>query len=89
MKHRTRSRLSPVAAALSLALIAGCASNSQPEQVSNAVGTKCPVGHTLTCETRTTGRIHHGSFGKDNERCACVSADHNPMVSPAIPSIRQ
>ena len=89
MKHRTRSRFSPVPAALSLILIGGCASNSQPEQVSNAVGIKCPPGHTLTCETRTTGRIHHGSFGKENERCACVSADHNPMVSPAIPSVRQ
>jgi len=89
MKHRTRLGFSPIPAALSLFLLAGCASNSQPEQVSNSVGVKCPAGHTLTCETRTTGRIHHGSFGKDNERCACVSADHTPMVSPAIPSIGQ
>lgn len=88
MQHRTRLSFSPIPAALSLILLAGCASNS-PEQVSNAVGVKCPGGHTLTCETRTTGRIHHGSFGKDNERCACVSADHKPMVSPAIPSIGQ
>jgi len=89
MMYRTRLALSPVVAAVALILMAGCASNSQPEQVSNAVGMKCPAGHTLTCETRTTGRIHHGSFGKDNDRCACVSADHDPMVSPAIPSVRQ
>ena len=70
-------------------LLLGCASNPQSQQVSNAVGVECPPGHTLTCETRTTGRIHHGSFGKDNTRCACVSNDYDPMVSPAIPSARQ
>lgn len=89
MRHRTRLRFLAVPAVLLSILIAGCASNQRPEQVSNAVGRECPPGHTLTCETRTTGRIHHGSFGKDNERCACVSADHRPMVSPAIPSIGQ
>lgn len=88
MKHRIRSGLSPLPAAVGLILIAGCASNS-PQQASSAAVARCPTGHTLTCETRTTGRIHHGSFGKDNERCACVSADQAPMVSPVIPSIRQ
>ena len=72
-----------------LALVAGCASSPKPEQVSNAVGVECPAGHTLTCETRTTGRIHHGSFGRDNDRCACVSDDRGTMNSPVIPSIRQ
>lgn len=85
--HRTFDRLL-VPAAL-LVLVAGCASNPRPEQISNAVGVECPAGHTLTCETRTTGRIHHGSFGKDNDRCACVSNDHDTLNSPVIPSIRQ
>lgn len=89
MRHRTSLRFSPVPAVLLSFLVAGCASNQGPEQVSNAVGRECPAGHTLTCETRTTGRIHHGSFGKDNDRCACVSVDQSPMISPAIPSIRQ
>lgn len=91
MRYRSTLSFLPVAAAALLILIAGCASNPRTEQhaSSNAVGIQCPAGHTLTCETRTTGRIRHGSFGKDNERCACVSQDHAPMVSPAIPSIRQ
>lgn len=85
---RTRSFQVLLPAAL-LWAVAGCASGTQPQQTSNAVGMECPAGHTLTCETRATGRIHHGSFGKDNDRCACVSADHKPMVSPAIPSIHR
>jgi hypothetical protein len=78
-----------VPAAALLALAGGCASHPQTEQVSNAVGVECPAGHTLTCETRTTGRIHHGSFGRDNDRCACVSNDRATLNSPVIPSIRQ
>jgi hypothetical protein len=85
---RTKSFHLLLPAAL-LSAVAGCASVTQTQQASNAVGLECPAGHTLTCETRTTGRIHHGSFGKDNDRCACVSADHKPMVSPAIPSIHR
>lgn len=86
--HRTVPGSLVPAAAL-LALFGGCAAHPQPEQVSNAVGVECPAGHTLTCETRTTGRIHHGSFGKDNDRCACVSNDRATLNSPVIPSIRQ
>lgn len=89
MKFPIGLRLSPVLVIAPCLIAAGCASNPPERQASNAVGVECPAGHTLTCEARTTGRIHHGSFRKDNDHCACVSEEHDPMVSPVIPSIRQ
>lgn len=89
MQCPTPSRYSVVAAALLFIVLQGCASNPRsPQQASNAIGRDCPAGHTLTCETSTTGRIHHGTFGKDNKRCACVNNDHDPLNSPVIPGIR-
>lgn len=88
MRYPICLRLAAPAAGL-LLLVGGCASqsNSGP-QAAAAIGIQCPAGHTLTCEARSTGRIHHGSFRKDNDHCACVREGFDLPASPVIPGIR-
>jgi hypothetical protein len=87
MRHFSDSRHPSLPAIVLLALATGCASNpGHAPQAANAVGAKCPAGTTLTCEARTTGRIHHGTFAKDNDRCACVRDYDDLPESPAIPT---
>ncbi|HEX7719373.1 MAG TPA: hypothetical protein VF389_06175 [Woeseiaceae bacterium] len=79
-----RRALLPVAALLIVST--GCTSN--PQQAGEAqteARVKCPAGHTMTCEARTTGRIRHGSFGKNYEKCACVAEGFELPPSPMIP----
>ncbi len=79
-----RRALMPVAAALIVST--GCTSNPQQVgQVQTEARVNCPAGHTMTCEARTTGRIRHGSFGKNYEKCACVPEGFELPPSPVIP----
>jgi hypothetical protein len=41
----------------------------------------------MTCEARRTGRIRHGSFGKNYEKCACVPEGFELPPSPVIPRL--
>ena len=78
--------LMPVAGLLIVAT--GCASNprhADPGQTEARV--KCPPSHTMTCEARMTGRIRHGSFGKNYEKCACVPEGFELPPSPVIPRL--
>ncbi len=79
-----RRALLPVVALLFVS--SGCTSNPQQAgQVQAEARVKCPAGHTMTCEARTTGRIRHGSFGKNYEKCACVPEGFELPPSPVIP----
>lgn len=83
-------RISLLAAVI---LVAGCAQQPPTHAQASAGATegrratlRCPVGTTMMCETRRTGRIHHGTFARGNDRCACVPEGMRPMESPVIPS---
>lgn len=48
-------------------------------------GIECPPGYTVTCEVKMTGRIHHGTFGKDYDSCSCVSTSQHGETRPVVP----
>ncbi len=79
-----RRALMPVAAVLIVAT--GCTSNPQQAgHVQAETRVKCPPGQTMTCEVRTTGRIRHGSFRSNLEKCSCVPEGFDLPPSPVIP----
>jgi hypothetical protein len=84
MRRNERTALPVLAAILSMLVFAGCAGAGSTAMARQA-GTQCPAGFTVTCEVRTTGRIHHGSFGKNYDSCACVSNDRHAQTTPVIP----
>lgn len=76
--------------AVTLALLCGCApQNPQNSQYRSAprASLQCPTGHTMTCEATSIGRIRHGSFARNSDRCACVPDDGPVLQSPVIPSM--
>lgn len=81
-----RPAIAPVIALL--LLVTACTANpQQPRSTSTEARMNCPAGHTMTCEARTTGRIRHGSFGKNYEKCACVAEGFELPPSPVIPRL--
>jgi hypothetical protein len=88
--QRTKRTLIPVlAAALAMLFLEGCAGagGGSPRMVGPAAGLSCPADYTVTCEVRTTGRIHHGSFGKNYDSCACVPNSSHAQTTPVIPRL--
>jgi hypothetical protein len=75
-----------LAAALTVGILGGCASGGggTPRATTQAA-MHCPPGFTVTCEVRKIGRIHHGTFGKNYDSCACVSSDLHSETAPVIP----
>jgi hypothetical protein len=85
----TKQTAIPVfAAALAMLLLEGCASGGggSPRMTGQAA-LRCPAGYTVTCEVRKIGRIHHGSFGKNYDSCACVSDSSHAQTTPVIPRL--
>lgn len=80
--------MSALLAALLLTALAGCASSPGRSDDTRAA-TRCPVGHTMTCEADRIGRIFHGTFRSDIEKCACVPDDGRTLDSPVIPSVHR
>lgn len=77
-----------LASALAMLLLEGCASGGSARRpLGQQPALQCPVGYTVTCEVRKTGRIHHGSFGKNYDSCSCVPNSSRPQTSPVIPSL--
>lgn len=67
----------------------GCTTAGPMHKDANRVSLQCPQGHTMQCEANRIGRIRHGSFGKDNDRCACVPDNGRMIESPKIPAIHR
>jgi len=87
--QRTKWTALPVLAApLAILFLEGCASGGggSPRMAGQA-DLRCPAGHTVTCEVRKIGRIHHGSFGKNYDSCACVSDSSHAQTTPVIPRL--
>lgn len=68
--------------------LSGCATGASTAAATQA-NMRCPVGQTMTCEANKIGRIHHGTFRKNYEKCACVPDTMRTLDSPVIPAIRQ
>jgi hypothetical protein len=86
VQFRSALRRAFMPAAAVMLVATGCAANPrQAGHVQAEARVKCPAGHTMTCEARTTGRIRHGSFGKNYEKCACVPEGFELPPSPVIP----
>ena len=77
------------AAALLMLVLGGCAGggggSNRVDPMARESGLQCPVGYTVTCDVRMTGRIHHGTFGKDYDSCSCVSSSQHGETRPVIP----
>lgn len=72
------------------ALAGGCAQQGgAPEPMADRRTLDCPAGHTRTCEINRIGRIRHGTFAHDAEKCSCVPDGSRQLESPRIPTIRQ
>lgn len=84
---RFSPRWTLAAAMLSLFVLAACARSPMHRDASRPAAVNCPAGTTLTCEANTVGRIRHGSFSRNNDKCACVQDDGRSLNSPVIPSI--
>ena len=89
MRQLKRKAFLPLAMSLSLMAVAGCAGGGSASgtRAASDSGLQCPRGFTVTCEVKKVGRIHHGSFGKNYESCACVHDSQRGTV-PVIPAIR-
>lgn len=80
-----------ISVALTLAgslALSGCATGTGTAAATQA-NMRCPVGQTMTCEANKIGRIHHGTFRKNYDKCACVPETTRTLDSPVIPVIRQ
>jgi hypothetical protein len=77
------------AATLLMLASGGCAggggTGARIDPTAGQAGLQCPAGYTVTCDVRTTGRIHHGTFGKDYDSCSCVSTSQHGETRPVIP----
>ena len=69
-------------------VLGGCVTGTSKTAATQA-NMRCPVGQTMTCEANKIGRIHHGTFRKNYEKCACVPDTMRTLDSPVIPVIRQ
>jgi hypothetical protein len=77
-----------LAAALAMLFLEGCASGDGGNlRMTEQAALRCPAGYTVTCEARKIGRIHHGSFGKNYDSCACVSNSSHGDTTPVIPRL--
>lgn len=86
----TKRPVFPLYAATLLVLtLGGCAggggTSARIDPTATDAGLQCPVGYTVTCDVRTTGRIHHGTFGRDYDSCSCVSTSQHGETRPVIP----
>ena len=88
MQATKRTAIRGLAAALAMLFLEGCASGGggSPRMTGQAA-LRCPAGHTVTCEVRKIGRIHHGSFGRNYDSCACVSNSSRAQTTPVIPRL--
>jgi hypothetical protein len=88
MQPTERKAFPLLAAALSMLLLESCASaGGGSARMTGQAGLTCPADYTVTCEVRTTGRIHHGSFGKNNDSCSCVPNSSHAQTIPVIPRL--
>jgi hypothetical protein len=76
-----------LATALAMLLLEGCAGGGSSPRMPGQAALSCPAGYTVTCEARKIGRIHHGSFGKNYDSCACVSNSSHAQTTPVIPRL--
>jgi hypothetical protein len=82
------TKQSAILAASAMLLLEGCASGGGSSlRTAEKAALRCPAGYTTTCEVRRIGRIHHGSFGRNNESCACVSNSRHSETTPVIPRL--
>jgi hypothetical protein len=66
-------------------LLAACASGNSREPRQLSASDTCAPNETLVCEVSNTGRIKHGSFSKEGERCACSDRRKGAPLIPGIP----
>lgn len=71
-----------------LLVVAGCAQNPMHRDAGR-VDLKCPPSHNMVCEANKIGRIRHGTFAHETDKCACVPDTGRTLESPVIPTIRQ
>jgi hypothetical protein len=69
------------------ALLGACAQGPMHKDAGK-VALHCPAGSTLTCEADTIGRLRHGTFAKNMDKCACVQDGSRTIDSPVIPAIQ-
>ena len=88
MQPTKRTAIALLAAPLAMLFLQGCASGGGGSLgATGQVGLRCPAGYTVTCEVKRIGRIHHGSFGKNYDSCACVSNSSHARTVPVIPRL--
>lgn len=75
--------------AAALVALSGCAPQEPRYRTESRASLQCPAGHTKTCEAKRIGRIRHGTFARDTDRCACVPDTGPILQTPVIPSTRQ
>ena len=66
--------------------LGACAENPMHRDAGK-VAQNCPVGSTLTCEANQIGRMRHGTFSRNTDKCACVQDGGRALNSPVIPAI--
>jgi hypothetical protein len=87
MQPTGRTAIPVLATALAMLLLEGCVSAGSRPPMTRQAALSCPAGYTVTCEVRKIGRIHHGSFGRNYDSCACVSNDSHAQTTPVIPRL--
>jgi len=68
-------------------IIGGCAPSPMHKDAGR-VSVQCPASHTMVCEANKIGRIRHGTFARNTDKCACVPDGVATLDSPVIPTIR-
>jgi len=84
---RAKRLFAGIATAIAVLQLASCAAQPQSGGDKRQASMQCPPGATLTCEVDRTGRLYHGTFKKDLDKCGCVDETSRTINSPAIPSI--
>ena len=84
MRRMMTTAIPELTALLVLLNVAGCAAQGQ-SRFAREQGVQCPPGHTMTCEVRKIGRIHHGTFRKNYDSCSCVPNSIAQETIPVIP----
>jgi hypothetical protein len=70
---------------LSLGFLGACASDTTRSAREVSASDTCAPDETLVCEVSNTGRIKHGSFGKDGKRCSCSDRKSGAPIIPGVP----
>ena len=66
-------------------LLVACASDNTRSAREVSASDTCAPDETLVCEVSNTGRIKHGSFGKDGKRCSCSDRSTGAPIIPGVP----